>query len=190
MDNIIKFKYKVRVIMQIIGGKINLDIKKRGKMMKVAVVMGSKSDYPKVQEGIELLEKYGVSVVVRALSAHRTPVQLTEFLNEIEDEADVIIGAAGKAAHLPGVIASQTLIPVIGLPIKSSTMDGLDSLLSIVQMPKGIPVATVAIDGGLNAALLALQIMSLKYPKIKDDLVLYREEMEQKVLEDDKNLRG
>ena len=190
MNNIIIFNYKVRIIIQEIGGKINLDIKKRGKMMKVAVVMGSKSDYPKVQEGIELLEKYGVSVVVRALSAHRTPVQLTEFLNEIEDEADVIIGAAGKAAHLPGVIASQTLIPVIGLPIKSSTMDGLDSLLSIVQMPKGIPVATVAIDGGLNAALLALQIMSLKYPKIKDDLVLYREEMEQKVLEDDKNLRG
>ena len=166
MNNIIIFNYKVRIIIQVIGGKINLDIKKRGKMMKVAVVMGSKSDYPKVQEGIELLEKYGVSVVVRALSAHRTPVQLT------------------------GVIASQTLIPVIGLPIKSSTMDGLDSLLSIVQMPKGIPVATVAIDGGLNAALLALQIMSLKYPKIKDDLVLYREEMEQKVLEDDKNLRG
>ena len=190
MNNIIIFKYKVRIIIRMIGGKINLDIKKRGKMMKVAVVMGSKSDYPKVQEGIELLEKYGVSVVVRVLSAHRTPVQLTEFLNEIEDEADVIIGAAGKAAHLPGVIASQTLIPVIGLPIKSSTMDGLDSLLSIVQMPKGIPVATVAIDGGLNAALLALQIMSLKYPTIKDDLVLYREEMEQKVLEDDKNLRG
>ena len=191
MNNIIIFKYKVRIIIRMIGGKINLDIKKRGKMMKVAVVMGSKSDYPKVQEGIELLEKYGVSVVVRVLSAHRTPVQLTEFLNEIEDEADVIIGAAGKAWHLPGVIASQTLIPVIGLPIKSSELlDGLDSLLSIVQMPKGIPVATVAIDGGLNAALLALQIMSLKYPKIKDDLVLYREEMEQKVLEDDKNLRG
>ena len=193
MNNIIIFKYKVRIIIRMIGGKINLDIKKRGKMMKVAVVMGSKSDYPKVQEGIELLEKYGVSVVVRVLSAHRTPVQLTEFLNEIEDEE--ILSAirwhtAGKAAHLPGVIASQTLIPVIGLPIKSSTMDGLDSLLSIVQMPKGIPVATVAIDGGLNAALLALQIMSLKYPKIKDDLVLYREEMEQKVLEDDKNLRG
>ena len=86
MNNIIIFKYKVRIIKQMIGGKINLDIKKRGKMMKVAVVMGSKSDYPKVQEGIELLEKYGVSVVVRVLSAHRTPVQLTEFLNEIEDE--------------------------------------------------------------------------------------------------------
>ena len=158
--------------------------------MKVAVVMGSKSDYPKVQEGIELLDNFGVYVKVRALSAHRTPNQLIEFFNEIDDEVDVIIGAAGKAAHLPGVIASHTLIPVIGLPVKSSTMDGLDSLLSIVQMPKGIPVATVAIDGGLNAALLALQIISLKYPKIKEDLVLYREEMANKVLEDDKNLRG
>lgn len=158
--------------------------------MKVALVMGSKSDYPKVQEGIEILERYGVEVVARALSAHRTPVQLTEFLKEIEGDADVIIAAAGKAAHLPGVIASHTLAPVIGLPIKSSTMDGLDSLLSIVQMPKGIPVATVTIDSGLNAALLALQIMSLKYPKLKEDLNLYREEMAQKVLEDDKNLRG
>ena len=129
--------------------------------MKVAVVMGSKSDYPKVQEGIELLEKYGVEVIARALSAHRTPVQLAQFLNEIEGEVDVIIGAAGKAAHLPGVIASQTLIPVIGLPIKSSTMDGLDSLLSIVQMPKGVPVATVAIDGGVNAALLAFELLKI-----------------------------
>ena len=158
--------------------------------MKVAVVMGSKSDYPKLEEGIKLLEKYGIEVVARALSAHRTPEQLSIFLKEIEDDTDVIIAAAGKAAHLPGVIASQTLIPVIGLPIKSSTMDGLDSLLSIVQMPKGIPVATVTIDLGLNAALLALQIMTLKYTKLKEDLKSYREEMAQKVLEDDKNLRG
>ena len=158
--------------------------------MKVAVVMGSKSDYPKLEEGIKLLEKYGIEVVARALSAHRTPEQLSIFLKEIEDDIDVIIAAAGKAAHLPGVIASQTLIPVIGLPIKSSTMDGLDSLLSIVQMPKGIPVATVTIDLGLNAALLALQIMTLKYPKLKEDLKSYREEMAHKVLEDDKTLRG
>ena len=158
--------------------------------MKVAVVMGSKSDYPKLEEGIKLLEKYGIEVVARALSAHRTPEQLSIFLKEIEDDIDVIIAAAGKAAHLPGVIASQTLIPVIGLPIKSSTMDGLDSLLSIVQMPKGIPVATVTIDLGLNAALLALQIMTLKYPILIEDLKSYREEMAQKVLEDDKNLRG
>ncbi|WP_024621292.1 5-(carboxyamino)imidazole ribonucleotide mutase [Metaclostridioides mangenotii] len=158
--------------------------------MKVAVVMGSKSDYPKLEEGIKLLEKFGIEVLVRALSAHRTPTQLTEFITEVEDEVDVIIAAAGKAAHLPGVIAAQTLIPVIGLPIKSSTMDGLDSLLSIVQMPKGIPVATVTIDLGLNAALLAIQIMTLKYPKLKEDLKEYRNLMAQKVLEDDKSLRG
>ncbi len=158
--------------------------------MKVAVIMGSKSDYPKLDEGIKLLEKYGVEVIVRALSAHRTPKQLLSFLEEIEYDTDVIIAAAGKAAHLPGVIASHTLIPVIGLPIKSSTMDGLDSLLSIVQMPKGIPVATVTIDLGINASLMALQIMSIKYPKLKEDLKNYRKEMEQQVLNDDKNLRG
>ena len=156
--------------------------------MKVAVIMGSKSDYPKLEEGIKLLERFDVEVSVRALSAHRTPKQLVSFLEEIENDTDVIIGAAGKAAHLPGVIASHTLIPVVGLPIKSSTMDGLDSLLSIVQMPPGIPVATI--DSGINAALMALQIISIKYPKVKEDLVLYRKEMEEKVLEDDKNLRG
>ncbi|CEN80438.1 5-(carboxyamino)imidazole ribonucleotide mutase [Paraclostridium sordellii] len=158
--------------------------------MKVAVVMGSKSDYPKLEKGIELLEKFGVEVLVRVLSAHRTPNQLMNFLKEIENDTDVIIGAAGKAAHLPGVIASHTLIPVIGLPIKSSTMDGLDSLLSIVQMPQGIPVATVTIDSGVNAALMAAQIMSIKYPVIKEQLKNYRKEMELKVLEDDQNLRG
>lgn len=158
--------------------------------MKVAVIMGSKSDYPKIEAGIELLEKFGIEVVARALSAHRTPKQLMSFLEEIEEDTDVIIAAAGKAAHLPGVVASHTLTPVIGLPIMSSTLDGLDSLLSIVQMPPGIPVATVTIDSGLNAALMAAQIMSIKYPKIKEQLVIYRKEMEEKVLEADKNLRG
>lgn len=158
--------------------------------MKIAVVMGSKSDYPKLEKGIELLEKFGIEVSARALSAHRTPNQLMNFLKEIENDTDVIIAAAGKAAHLPGVIASHTLIPVIGLPIKSSTMDGLDSLLSIVQMPQGIPVATVTIDSGVNAALMAAQIMSIKYPEIKEQLKNYRKEMELKVLEDDQNLRG
>ena len=133
---------------------------------------------------------FKIEVKVRALSAHRTPNQLMTFLKEIEKDTDVIIAAAGKAAHLPGVIASHTLIPVIGLPIKSSTMDGLDSLLSIVQMPQGIPVATVTIDSGINAALMAAQIMSIKYPKVKEQLVKYRKDMELKVLEDDKNLRG
>jgi 5-(carboxyamino)imidazole ribonucleotide mutase len=158
--------------------------------MKIAVIMGSKSDYPKLESGIELLEMFGIEVVARALSAHRTPNQLSAFIKEIEEDTDVIIAAAGKAAHLPGVIAAQTLIPVVGLPIKSSTLDGLDSLLSIVQMPPGIPVATVTIDSGLNAALMASQIMSIKYPNIKESLIAYRKEMEEKVIEADKNLRG
>jgi len=165
-------------------------MKKRRVKMKVVVVMGSKSDYPKLEVGIELLEKFGIEVIARALSAHRVPNQLMAFIKEIEEDTDVIIAAAGKAAHLPGVIASHTLIPVVGLPIKSSTLDGLDSLLSIVQMPPGIPVATVTIDSGINAALMASQIMSIKYPQIKENLKNYRKEMEQKVLEDDKNLRG
>lgn len=153
--------------------------------MKIVVVMGSKSDLPKLESGIDLIKSYGIEVVVRILSAHRTPMELTSFLDEIKDNTDVIIAAAGKAAHLPGVIAAQTLIPVVGLPIKSSTMDGLDSLLSIVQMPSGIPVATVTIDSGMNAALMAIQIASVKYPVLREKLAGYRKEMEEKVLADD-----
>ena len=153
--------------------------------MKIAVVMGSKSDLPKLESGIKFIKSYGIEVVVRILSAHRTPEELTRFLGEIKDNTDVIIAAAGKAAHLPGVIAAQTLIPVVGLPIKSSTMDGLDSLLSIVQMPSGIPVATVTIDSGMNAALMAIQIASVKYPVLRERLAAYRKEMADKVLADD-----
>lgn len=153
--------------------------------MKIAVVMGSKSDLPKLESGIKFIKSYGIEVVVRILSAHRTPEELTRFLEEIKDNTDVIIAAAGKAAHLPGVIAAQTLIPVVGLPIKSSTMDGMDSLLSIVQMPGGIPVATVTIDSGMNAALMAIQIASVKYPVLREKLAAYRKEMADKVLADD-----
>lgn len=153
--------------------------------MKIAVVMGSKSDLPKLESGIKFIKNYGIEVVVRILSAHRTPEELTRFLEEIKDNTDVIIAAAGKAAHLPGVIAAQTLIPVVGLPIKSSTMDGMDSLLSIVQMPSGIPVATVTIDSGMNAALMAIQIASVKYPILREKLAAYRKEMADKVLADD-----
>lgn len=153
--------------------------------MKIAVVMGSKSDLPKLESGIKFIKSYGIEVVVRILSAHRTPEELTRFLEEIKDNTDVIIAAAGKAAHLPGVIAAQTLIPVVGLPIKSSTMDGMDSLLSIVQMPSGIPVATVTIDSGMNAALMAIQISSVKYPVLREKLAAYRKEMADKVLADD-----
>lgn len=156
--------------------------------MKIAVVMGSKSDLPKLESGIALIKEFGVEVAVRVLSAHRTPVELTKFLEDIKDDTDVIIAAAGKAAHLPGVVAAQTVTPVVGLPIKSSTMDGLDSLLSMVQMPGGIPVATVTIDSGLNAALMALEIIGIKYPEIAEKLVDYRQKMADKVLADDASL--
>lgn len=156
--------------------------------MKIAVVMGSKSDLPKLESGIALIKEFGVEVGVRVLSAHRTPVELTKFLEDIKDDTDVIIAAAGKSAHLPGVVAAQTVTPVVGLPIKSSTMDGLDSLLSMVQMPGGIPVATVTIDSGLNAALMALEIIGIKYPKIAEKLVDYRQKMADKVLADDASL--
>ena len=141
-----------------------------------------------MKDQVDALKTMGVKA--RLINSSLSNSEYNEALEEIENDTDVIIGAAGKAAHLPGVIASHTLIPVVGLPIKSSTMDGLDSLLSIIQMPPGIPVATVTIDSGINAALMALQIISIKYPKVKEDLVLYRKEMEEKVLEDDKNLRG
>ncbi|MGB9779854.1 5-(carboxyamino)imidazole ribonucleotide mutase [Caldanaerobacter sp.] len=151
-------------------------------MPKVAVVVGSKSDLPIIKRCIDILEEFEISYELKVLSAHRTPFETQEFAVEAEKYYDLIIAAAGKAAHLPGVIASYTLLPVIGLPIKSSTLDGLDSLLSIVQMPKGIPVATVAIDGAENAALLACHILSLKYPYLRERLAEYRERMAQEVL--------
>ncbi|KKC30349.1 5-(carboxyamino)imidazole ribonucleotide mutase [Caldanaerobacter subterraneus subsp. tengcongensis MB4] len=151
-------------------------------MPKIAVVVGSKSDLPVIERCTDILDEFGISYDVKVLSAHRTPFETQEFAVEAEKYYDLIIAAAGKAAHLPGVIASYTLLPVIGLPIKSSTLDGLDSLLSIVQMPKGVPVATVAIDGAENAALLACHILSLKYPHLKEKLANYREKMAEEVL--------
>ena len=158
-------------------------------MAQVAIVMGSNSDLPVVQGAIDQLKSFGVDFEAHVISAHRTPQRAEEFAKSAkENGVKVIIAAAGKAAHLGGVIAAYTTLPVIALPIKSSFMDGLDSLLSMVQMPKGIPVATVTIDSGLNAALMAMQIMSIKYPKLKEDLKTYRQEMAQKVLDDDKSI--
>ncbi|MEW9081496.1 5-(carboxyamino)imidazole ribonucleotide mutase [Caldanaerobacter subterraneus] len=151
-------------------------------MPKIAVVVGSKSDLPVIERCTDILDEFEISYDVKVLSAHRTPFKTQEFAVEAEKYYDLIIAAAGKAAHLPGVIASYTLLPVIGLPIKSSTLDGLDSLLSIVQMPKGIPVATVAIDGAENAALLACHILSLKYPYLREKLANYRGKMAEEVL--------
>ena len=154
--------------------------------MKVAIVMGSDSDFPVVERCINILKKFGVEVEARVLSAHRTPHIAIEYAMAAEANGiEVIIGAAGKAAHLPGVIAGVTNLPVIGIPIKSSTMDGLDSLLSIVQMPSGIPVATVAIDGAENAGLLAVQMLSIKYPELRVKMKQYKKDMADAVLEKD-----
>lgn len=152
--------------------------------MRVAIIMGSTSDLPKLEPTILILKEFGVKVDVRALSAHRAHKQLFEFIEESNNNGtEVIIAAAGMAAALPGVVASGTVIPVIGVPISGSTLDGMDALLSIVQMPPGIPVATVAINGGKNAAYLALQILSVKYPELKEELLKLRKEMEIKALE-------
>lgn len=143
--------------------------------MKVAVVMGSISDKEVAEKAIGILEEFNIEVEKRVISAHRTPQEALDFAQNAEDNGiEVIIAIAGKAAHLAGVIASTTPIPVIGLPVKSSTMDGMDSLLSIVQMPKGVPVATVAINGGENAGLLAVQILSVKYPELREKFKEYK----------------
>ena len=152
--------------------------------MRVAVIMGSMSDYQKVEAAITTLKKFEVQVDVRCFSAHRTPDELCSFINETkENGTEVIIAAAGMAAALPGVIASQTVLPVIGLPISGSVLDGMDALFSIVQMPPGIPVATVAINGAKNAAYLALQIIANKHDIVKEKLILDREQMRKAVLE-------
>ena len=158
--------------------------------MKVAVIMGSASDLPVLDKTFSTLKAFGVEFEAHVISAHRTPEKAHEFAATAENNGiDVIIAAAGKAAHLAGVIAAYTTLPVIGLPVKSSTMDGLDSLLSVVQMPSGVPVATVAINGAENAALLAIQMLSLKYPDLKQKLIDHKENMAAKVNEADKNIQ-
>jgi len=154
--------------------------------MKVAIIMGSDSDFPIVEKSIQLLKDFNVEVTARVLSAHRTPHLAVEFAENAEkDGYDILICAAGKAAHLPGVLAAVTTLPVIGLPIKGSALDGMDALLSIVQMPPGIPVATVGINAAENAALLAVEMLSLKYPELKQKMLAYREEMKTRVLQKD-----
>ena len=148
--------------------------------MRVAIVMGSTSDLPKVEPAITILKEYGVEVDVRCLSAHRAHAGLSAFIEETNNNGtEVIIAAAGMAAALPGVVASQTVLPVIGVPLSGSVLDGTDALYSIVQMPPGIPVATVAINGGKNAAWLALQIIGVSHPEIKEKLLAQRVQMEE-----------
>ena len=151
--------------------------------MKVAIIMGSTSDLPKVEPAVKILKDYGVEVNVRCLSAHRAHAGLSEFIEETNNNGtEVIITAAGMAAALPGVVASQTVLPVIGVPLSGSVLDGMDALMSIVQMPSGIPVATVAINGSKNAAYLALQIIGTKHDSVKAKLLAEREEMEKSAM--------
>ncbi len=153
-------------------------------MKKVGVIMGSDSDLPVVEKAIDKLKEYGVPYEVHVYSAHRTPEQAGDFSRTAQEKGfGAIIAAAGKAAHLAGALAANTTLPVIGIPVKSSTLDGLDALLSTVQMPTGIPVATVAIDGAANAALLAIEILAVSDEALAEKLRQARAAESQKVLE-------
>ena len=157
---------------------------------KVAVIMGSDSDLPVVAPAIKRLKALGVPVEAHVMSAHRTPEAAAEFSqNARESGFGVIIAAAGKAAHLAGVLAAHTTLPVIGIPVKSSTLDGLDALLATVQMPSGIPVATVAIDGADNAAILAAQMLALSDKTLSDKLSEMKREMKDGVAKKDAALQ-
>lgn len=151
-------------------------------MKKVAVIMGSDSDLPKLESTAETFKELGIPFEMRVISAHRTPDKAANFARNARKEGfGVLIAAAGKAAHLAGAIAANTTLPVIGIPIKSSTLDGLDALLATVQMPAGIPVATVAIDGGANAALLAAEILAVSDDALAGRLEERRQQMAAKV---------
>ena len=160
-------------------------------MPKAALIMGSKSDWPSLEGCVKVLRSFGIDVEVHVASAHRTPEKVAVFADSARENGfEVIIAAAGKAAHLAGVIAGHTTLPVIGIPIKSSFMDGMDSLLSTVQMPTGIPVATVAVGGGDNAAFLTAQILSIKYPELADKLAAHRVKMAEAIEADDAALNA
>jgi len=159
-------------------------------LKKVAVIMGSDSDFPIVKDAVIELKSFGVPYEVRVMSAHRTPEIACEFASKAKENGfGVIIAAAGKAAHLAGVIAGHTTLPVIGIPVKSSTLDGLDALLATVQMPAGIPVATVAIDGAKNAAILAVQMLALSDEVLADKLVEMKKDMVKGVIKKDQKLQ-
>ena len=157
---------------------------------RVAVAMGSDSDLPTMQPAVQVLEQFGVAVEVRVLSAHRTPLEMVEFAQMARERGfKVIIAGAGGAAHLPGMLASLTTLPVIGVPVQSRALSGVDSLHSIVQMPAGIPVATVAIGGGLNAGLLAAQILATADPRLAQAISDYRDGLHGQVRAKDARLQ-
>ena len=149
---------------------------------KVAIIMGSISDNETMQKAAEVLDKLGISYEMKVLSAHRTPDLLFEYVAQVEEKGfKVVIAGAGGAAHLPGVIASRTLLPVIGVPIETKALGGLDSLLSMVQMPVGVPVATMGIGNTKNAGLMAAHILAIENTKIRERLKDYRKDMAQKI---------
>jgi len=157
----------------------------------VGIVMGSESDLSIMKNAALVLEEFGVRYEMTIVSAHRTPGRLFEYAKKASSRGlEVIIAGAGGAAHLPGMIASITALPVIGVPVKSSALNGIDSLLSIVQMPKGVPVATVAIDNAANAAILAVQILGVKDVKLREKISEYKNKLEQSVLESALRLDG
>ncbi len=160
-------------------------------MPKIGWLVGSDSDIPKCRPGIEQLKRFGVDVCVRVISAHRTPDAAAKFSGAAEDEGiEVIVCAAGMAAHLAGVVAAHTVLPVIGLPMNASSLNGMDALLSTVQMPPGVPVAAVGVDNSLNAALLASQMLAVRYPDIRERLRAYKRDMAQKVHEKDTKVQS
>jgi 5-(carboxyamino)imidazole ribonucleotide mutase len=159
--------------------------------MKVAVIMGSKSDLPKMQDAIDTLNDFGVNSFVNIVSAHRTPEYMVEFAKTAKENGiSVIIAGAGGAAHLPGMVASLTTLPVIGVPVSLKNLDGMDSLLSIVQMPKGVPVATVAVDNSKNAALLAFRMLSISNEELSKKLAKFSEEQTNMVMEWNKDFKS
>ncbi len=154
--------------------------------MKVAVVMGSASDLPTMEPAVTTLREFGVEVVARVVSAHRTPEAMIEFGRTAADNGySVLIAAAGGAAHLPGMLASVTRLPVIGVPVPITALGGMDALLSIVQMPAGVPVATMAIGGAVNAALMAVRILAVADPVLAHRLDLHREQLQAKARDGD-----
>ena len=152
--------------------------------------MGSKSDLPVMQDAIDILSEFGIESEVNIVSAHRTPEKMFKYANNaIDNDIKVIIAGAGGAAHLPGMVASITTLPVIGVPVKSrNSIDGWDSVLSILQMPNGVPVATVALNGAKNAGILAAQIIGISNQEISQKLVDYKSKLEKKVIDSEKNL--
>ena len=149
---------------------------------RVAILMGSKSDAEVMRGASDICEQFGISCDVKVMSAHRTPKAVADFAIGAEAEGyEVIIAGAGGAAHLPGVIAALTPLPVIGVPVNSAALNGLDSLLSIVQMPSGVPVATVGIDGAKNAGILAAEILGVKYPEIRKKIIEHKKKLAGKI---------